>query len=167
MSGKAISLEERAAVLDLLAVEAAALDSRDWDTWLALFTDDVDYWVPSWDSEYELTTDPQAEISLMYYRGHSGLEDRVFRIRTGHSAASTPMPRTCHMVSNVQIAHADEGYAVEANWMASAFRNAHSVTYYGRYYYRLRRVGEDLRICAKKIVVMNDLIDTSLDFYNI
>jgi 3-phenylpropionate/cinnamic acid dioxygenase small subunit len=162
-----VGLEERAAVLDLLAAEAAAVDSRDWDTWLSLFAEDVDYWVPSWDSEYELTSDPQAEISLMYYGNRSGLEDRVFRIRTERSAASVPMPRTCHMVSNVQIKREPSGYAVQANWTASSFRNMQSVTYYGRYYYKLRGEGKNLIIAAKKIVVMNDLIDTSLDIYNI
>lgn len=161
------TLEERQAIDDLLAEEAESLDSRDWDRWLALFTEDVEFWVPSWDSETVLTADPQGEISLMYYKGRNGLEDRVFRLRTGRSSASTPLPRTCHMTSNVRVARAADGFAVSTRWTASAFRNAETVTYFGSAQYRLVEEAGQLRIAAKKVVVCNDLITTSLDIYNI
>eukprot|EP01136_Pigoraptor_vietnamica_P002355 Opistho-1_new@30219 len=93
----------RHAVQDLIAREAQALDDKNWDAWLGLFTEDVEYWVPAWDSEHVLTSDPQGEMSLIYYSNRSGLEDRVFRLRTERSAASVPLPRTCHMTSNVLI----------------------------------------------------------------
>ncbi|MDD2795406.1 aromatic-ring-hydroxylating dioxygenase subunit beta [Acidocella sp.] len=162
-----VSLEERFAIEDILSKEAESLDNRDWDSWLALFTEDVEFWVPSWDSEDELTKDPNAEISLMYYKGRSGLEDRVFRIRTGHSAASTPMPRTCHITANPRIEKAEYGFQVTARWMASAFRQETSMTYYGSYHYRLVGNTQALKIAAKKIVLCNDLISTPLDIYNI
>ena len=37
----------------------------------------------------------------------------------------------------------------------------------GRYAYRLRREGEDLRIAAKKITFLNDAVDVPIDIYNI
>lgn len=162
-----VSTEERFAIEDLLAEEAESLDNRDWGRWLALFTDDVEFWVPSWDSELELTADPQSEVSLMYYKGRSGLEDRVFRIRTGHSSASTPLPRTSHITANPRIEKTEAGFRVTARWMASAFRKGASVTYFGSYLYRLVDDAQGLRIAAKKIVLCNDLISTSLDIYNI
>jgi 3-phenylpropionate/cinnamic acid dioxygenase small subunit len=143
------------------------LDDRDWDKWLSLFSEDVEFWVPAWESEYETTTDPQSEMSLMFYSGRGGLEDRVFRIRTGLSAASTPLPRTCHIVSNIQIAEAFEGYEVTANWVSHAFRNGETTTFYGTYDYRILEDAGDFLIKYKKIVVMNDLIPTVLDIYNI
>jgi benzoate/toluate 1,2-dioxygenase beta subunit len=36
-------------VQQLLYREARALDDRDWDAWLALYTPDAEFWVPSWD----------------------------------------------------------------------------------------------------------------------
>ena len=36
--------------------EAAYLDDRQWDEWLALFSTDCEYWVPSWLTEEVLST---------------------------------------------------------------------------------------------------------------
>jgi len=162
-----VSAEERAVVEMLLADEAHALDNKEWDRWLALFHPEVEFWVPSWDSEEVLTDDPSNQISLMYYDGRSGLEDRVYRIRTNRSSASIPLPRTCHMVSNILIGRDGDGFDVKANWLASAFRNRGSVTYYGRYHYKIVSQNGELLIRQKTITVCNDLIDTSLDIYNI
>jgi len=73
-----------------LGREAALLDSRDWDAWLDLYTEDAEYWVPAWDDDGQPTANPQREISLIYYPNRGGLEDRVFRIRTGRSACPVP-----------------------------------------------------------------------------
>jgi 3-phenylpropionate/cinnamic acid dioxygenase small subunit len=162
-----VALEKRARVEDFISSEMQFIDDRDWDKWLGLFEENVEFWVPSWDSEYELTSNPQAEISLMYYGNRSGLEDRVFRLRTGMSSASTPLPRTCHIVSNMKIEELDNGFGVRTNWVSHAFRNGETTTFYGLYHYRLNEHKDQLRIATKKIVVMNDLIPTVLDIYNI
>jgi 3-phenylpropionate/cinnamic acid dioxygenase small subunit len=162
-----VALENRIRVQDFIAAELRYMDDREWDKWLAMFDEEVDFWVPAWDSEYELTTDPQAEISLMYYSGRSGLEDRVFRLRTGSSAASTPLPRTCHMLSNVQIAENEQGFSVTANWVSYAYRKGESTVFYGTYHYQILDDANGMRIGRKKIVVMNDLIPTVLDIYNL
>jgi hypothetical protein len=77
-----------------LYAEARALDDRDWETWLTFYAPDASFWMPAWDDNDALVEDPQAEISLIYYARRSGLEDRVFRIKTERSSASTPAPRT-------------------------------------------------------------------------
>jgi hypothetical protein len=83
--------------------EARYLDDRDWDAWLSLYADDAEFWMPSWDDDDKLTEDPQTEISLIWYGHKGGLEDRVFRIRTERSSAtSLPEPRTSHNISNVE-----------------------------------------------------------------
>ena len=74
--------------------EARLLDDRQWDAWLGCYAEDAVYWMPAWDDDDQPTADPQREISLMYYPDRSGLEDRVFRIKTERSGASTPEPRT-------------------------------------------------------------------------
>ena len=45
--------------------------------------------MPAWDDDDKLTTDPQREISLIWYGNRGGLEDRVFRIRTDRSSATS------------------------------------------------------------------------------
>ncbi|MCS5932991.1 aromatic-ring-hydroxylating dioxygenase subunit beta [Klebsiella pneumoniae subsp. pneumoniae] len=52
------------------------------------------HWMPAWGDDDQLTRDPQKEISLIYYPNREGLEDRVYRIKTERSGASTPEPRT-------------------------------------------------------------------------
>ena len=64
---------------DLLTREAVYLDERRWDEWLALYTEDCEYWVPTWVSEEELASDPQTELSHIYYANRRGLEDRIAR----------------------------------------------------------------------------------------
>ena len=57
-----------------------------------------------------LIVDPQTEVSLIYYGHRGGLEDRVFRIKTDRSSAtSLPEPRTSHNISNVEIVEQTDG----------------------------------------------------------
>src|SRR5258708_20440569 len=77
----------------------------------------AEFHVPQWDSEHVATTDPKREMSMIYYATRGGLEDRIFRLRTGKSAASQPMPRTLHQISNVRIQDRGQGLLqVGAKW---------------------------------------------------
>ena len=58
-------------------------DAQDWDAYLELFAPDSEFHLPQWDSEHVYTQDPKREMSLIYYANRSGLEDRIFRLRTG------------------------------------------------------------------------------------
>ncbi|WP_295680506.1 aromatic-ring-hydroxylating dioxygenase subunit beta, partial [uncultured Nevskia sp.] len=137
-------------------------------SWLALHEETVEYWVPAWDSEYETTSDPQAEMSLIYYNSRAGLEDRVFRLRTGRSSASTPLPRTCHMVSNIRVLPQADGTVVaRTRWVVHLFRKGEQTQFFGHAEYVLAPGTEGWRIRRKKILVLNDLIPTVLDIYSI
>lgn len=158
----------RSSVTELLAREAHYVDTGQWDAWLALFEEAVEYWIPAWDSEHEHTTDPQSQMSLIYYGSRQGLEDRVFRIRTGRSAASTPMPRTCHMVSNILASVNPDGTcSVQAKWVTYLFRMNQASSFFGHYDYLLAPHEGGWRIRKKKILVLNDLIPTVLDIYSV
>ena len=97
-----------------LYAEARALDDRQWDHWLTFYRDDCDFWMPAWDDFDKLTEDPQTEISLIYYADKSGIRDRVFRIQTDRSSAtSLPEPRTNHNLSNIEVLSQQGGVAYE------------------------------------------------------
>ena len=161
-------VDKHSVVHELLFEEAAALDEQRWDDWLALFTADIEYWMPAWDSEHEMTQDPASEISLMYYSDRSGLEDRVWRIKSGMSSASTPLPRTCHLVTNIRVGTVSDGLLqVKANWQGNAYRHEKTDSFYGRYEYGLREDQGKLLIARKKIVLMNDVIPSVVDVYNV
>ncbi len=91
-------------VQQFLYREARFLDDKEWESWLELYAPDAEFWMPSWDDDDQLVTDPQTQVSLIWYGHKGGLEDRVFRIRTERSSAtSMPEPRTSHNISNVEI----------------------------------------------------------------
>jgi 3-phenylpropionate/cinnamic acid dioxygenase small subunit len=54
-------------VRQILFAEARALDDKDWDAWLAFYTPDAEFWMPSWDDDDKLVTHLQSEVSLIYY----------------------------------------------------------------------------------------------------
>lgn len=155
-------------VSQFVTYEAECLDHQRWDEWLSLMDENIQYWVPAWHSESELTNDPRRELSLMYYDSRQGLEDRVFRIRSGRSVASNPMPRTCHFVTNVRAQmQADGSCHAVANWQTLSWRDKKTSTYYGFYDYVLTATEGVLgwRIQRKKITVLNSLIENVLDVY--
>lgn len=160
---------DREACAALIHREARLLDEQRWDQWLALYEAGAEFWIPAWDGEHVLTENPQAEISLMYYGDRTGLEDRVFRLRTGLSSASTPLPRTAHLVANLEVAADAEGDAVvHSSFLTTSFRLRQTHAFAGRYEHRLRRAADrQWRIAGKKVVVINDLIPGLLDFYSV
>ncbi len=147
---------------------AALCDQRDWDAYLDMFTPDSEFHVPQWDSEYETTQDPKTSLSLLYYASRSGLEDRVFRIRTGKSAASVPLPRTQHQIHNVRISELDNGQlAIRASWQTLYTRMGATGQFYGEVNYTLVPESDSWKIARKHVVVFNDVINSVLDFYHL
>ena len=151
-----------------LYAEARALDDRDWDTWLTFYAPDVRFWMPAWDDDDCLVENPQTDISLIYYANRSGLEDRVFRIKTERSSASTPEPRTLHNISNVEIsAQADGILDLRFNWLTLSYRYKTIDSYFGLSFYTIDATGDRPLIKAKKVVLKNDYIHHVIDIYHI
>ena len=143
-------------------------DAQDWDAYLALFDEQCEFHLPQWDSEHIYTRDPKREMSLIYYASRAGLEDRVFRIRTGKAASTVPMPRTLHSITNVRIAEqADGQLEVRANWHTLFHRLGESGQFFGHATYRLKPHGDSWLITRKHILLLNDRINAVLDFYHL
>jgi len=149
--------------------EARFLDDKEWDNWLALYAPDVQFWMPAWDDDDKLVSDPAREVSLIYYPHKGGLEDRVFRIRTERSSAtSLPEPRTSHNISNVEIIEQDESTCkLRFNWLTLNFRYKTTDTYFGTSYYTLDISGEAPLIKDKRVMLKNDYIHHVIDVYHI
>lgn len=161
-----LSIEE---VRRFLYREARLLDDKQWQDWLALYAEDVEFWMPSWDDDDRLVEDPQTEISLIWYGNRGGLEDRVFRIGTERSSAtSLPEPRTSHNISNVEIVRQDETRCeLRFNWVTYSYRYKIVDTYFGTSFYTLDTKGAESRILRKKVVLKNDYIHHVVDIYHI
>ncbi|WP_199258130.1 benzoate 1,2-dioxygenase small subunit [Paracoccus binzhouensis] len=169
-----MSLDHTATRLDYNAIcaflyrEARLLDDRQWDEWLTCYAPDASYWMPAWDDNDQITEDPQSEISLIYYPNREGLEDRVFRIKTERSGASTPEPRTSHTVSNVEVI-AERGDEVDVRYNFLTLNHRYKVTdqFFGTIFVTLRQADGGLAISAKKIVLKNDYIRQVIDVYHV
>ena len=73
---------------DFLVHEAALLDDGRFDAWLALFTDDACYWVPSEPNQ----TSPHETVSLIY-DDRRLLETRVRRLASPRIYSQEPRSR--------------------------------------------------------------------------
>ena len=143
-------------------------DAQDWDAYLALFSEDSEFHLPQWESEHSYTSDPKKGMSLIYYANRSGLEDRVFRIRTGKAASTIPMPRTLHNIGNLRIAELAGGQLqVKANWTTLYHRMGQSEHFFGYATYDLSPSGDSFLITRKHVVLLNDTINSVLDFYHL
>lgn len=149
--------------------EVRHLDDREFDDWLALYAPDCSYWMPAWDDDDALTTDPQREISLIYYPNRNGLEDRVFRIKTERSSASMPEPRTSHMLANIELlAERGDEVDVRYNFHTLSHRFQKTEHYFGTVFATLRQVaGGDWRFARKKVVLKDDYINQVVDIYHL
>ena len=150
-----LSDADHRAVVEFIYREARLADEARYAEWLALWTDDGVYWVPA-------TTDPGADpdkhISHIYdNRGR--IETRVKLLMTGHRYSQEPASLMRRLVSNIEIAPADNGELVaESNFVIGelaiqAKRELH--WWVGRTTHRLRRVGGELKMCGKKVVLVN------------
>ena len=158
----------REQVENFLFKESRLLDEQLWDEWLDCYDTSARFWMPSWDDDGELISDPQREISLIYYPDRKGLEDRVFRIKTERSSATSPIARTSHNISNVEILE-QKGprCSVRFNWHTLSHRHKQDFSHYGYCKYDIDFSGEKPRIMDKYIVLRNDYIHQVIDIYSV
>lgn len=152
----------------LVVREGWLLDQKRWDDWLDLYLKDAEYWLPCHLDDGTMTSDPHKQISLIYYSGRAGLEDRVFRIRTDQSLASMPLPRTSHLVSVGQVVEREDGdIEVGSSWAAFSYRLEEQYHFFGTQEHVLRHTEAGLKIAKRNIHVLNDKIPCPLDIYSV
>jgi len=158
-----------AAVAEFLYREARLLDCRKFGEWLDLFTEDAIFWVPAIGMDRTYTSEPETDLNFIYIVGRSGLEARVFRVESGGSLASNPLPHTRHLVTNVMVDR-DGPFEVQAfaNVQVVAFCEPRGQQILnGSYEYTLRKEDGRLRISCKKVLLLEYVIDGYFDFFTI
>jgi 3-phenylpropionate/cinnamic acid dioxygenase small subunit len=148
-------------VEELLYREAMLLDEKRWQEWLALYTEDCFYWVPSVVGQ----KDPVNTVSL-YAEDRMRMEMRIIRI-THPRAFSQDFPtRMSHVVGNVLRdpdagAGADGGVnpkhdvVVRSSVHILEFRKEEQRLFGGTVRHWLRRAGSDWKIAMKRIDLLN------------
>ena len=148
--------------------EARLLDDRALDEWLDCYAEGAEYWMPAWTDDDALTTDPKAQVSLIYYANRKGLEDRVYRLKTERSSASTPEARTSHFIGNVEVLERRaDAVDLRYNWHTLSHRYQQTQQFFGTSFVTLDTGGDDLKILKKKIVLKDDYIHQVIDVYHV
>jgi len=149
-----LSDAEYRAVVEFVYKEARLADEARYAEWLELWTDDGVYWVPA-------TTDPGADPDKHLshiYDNRGRIETRIKLLQTGHRYSQEPASLMRRLISNIEAA-ADGGELVaESNFALAelAIQAKHEMHWWvGRTTHRLRRVGGELRMCRKKVVLVN------------
>ena len=138
-------------VTDLLYLEAELADANAYDDWLALWDEECLYWVPCNLDDY----DPAHHVSIIY-DDRSRLEQRCFRLTTGGAHAQEPASKSCRVVGNVRVGEEIDGVVeAGARVIIVELRLGRRSVLAARVRYRLRRVGDGLRIAEKKVMLLD------------
>jgi 3-phenylpropionate/cinnamic acid dioxygenase small subunit len=142
-----------------LVHEARLLDEARFHDWLALFTPDAWYWVPSEPNQ----ASPRDVISLIY-DDRKLLETRVRRLASPRIYSQEPRSRTTRMVANVTVEEKSEnGRAciVRSKFQMLEYRRDAQVTFGGTCFHRLIVNDSGIRIAWKRVDLVN--CDSVLD----
>ncbi|MGE4336509.1 MAG: aromatic-ring-hydroxylating dioxygenase subunit beta [Pigmentiphaga sp.] len=157
------------AAKELVAKDFSLLDQKRWDEWLELFDASCEYWVPTWLNEEMLSSDPTSQIAHIFYSSRSGLEDRVLRIKSGKSPASSPARRTCHTLGNVVPKSASPSLVeLWISWTCDVYEphSRSAIRLFGHAEYRCHHVPhQGWTIRSRKTVVLNDFLPSVVDVY--
>lgn len=130
--------------------EAALLDDWRLDDWVALFTDDGRYVVPTTDLP---EGDPARDL-VFIDDDITRLRARAARLNSRFAHREQPRSRTRRFVSNVRAEETGDGeISVSANVLVYRFRGGDGAPFVGTVSYRLRRDGGSLRIAYRRAVL--------------
>ena len=148
---------DRQQVEQFLYYEADLMDEHRYDEWLALWTDDALYWVPTGRDEI----DPKREISLIY-DDRTRLQVRIARLKSGFAHAQEPKSRMRRVVSNIVSTETENGEILtQSNFLLAELRRGKQDMFAGRTIHRLRPYQGSFKLVFKKVLLVNN--DESID----
>ena len=137
--------------------EARLLDEGKFDDWLALFTPDAWYWVPSEPDQ----ADPIETVSLIY-DDRRLLETRVRRLASPRMYSQEPRSRTSRIVTNVTIEEAGkDACTARSKFMMIEYRREQQRLFGGTALHRLIQKNGRIMIASKRVDLVN--CDAPLD----
>jgi benzoate/toluate 1,2-dioxygenase beta subunit len=131
--------------------EAKLLDAGQFEAWLRLYEPQGIYWMPSQPGQ----TDP-LNVASIVFEDHAILSIRVQRLLEARALVLTPMPRTTHIVGNIEaLGHQDGSYTVGAAFICVEHQAEKQRIYSGRHTYHLLPEAESFRIKMKRVDLVN------------
>jgi 3-phenylpropionate/cinnamic acid dioxygenase small subunit len=136
-----------------LVHEARLLDDGRFEEWLALFTPDAWYWVPSQPRQ----ASPRDTVSLIY-DDRRLLETRVRRLASPRIYSQEPRSRTSRIIANVAIDESSaDGRAciVRSKFQLLEYRLDAQTAFGGTLFHRLIATDASIRIAWKRVDLVN------------
>jgi benzoate/toluate 1,2-dioxygenase beta subunit len=131
--------------------EARLLDDGKFDDWLALFTAEAWYWVPSEPDQ----ASPVDTVSLIY-DDRRLLETRVRRLASPRMYSQEPRSRTSRMVGNVTIEESDKNSCTaRSKFIMIEYRREQQRLFGGTARHRLVHAGGRIMIAWKRVDLVN------------
>lgn len=141
---------------EFLYLEAALIDEWRLDEWLALYTADARYLVPSTDC-----TDASTPADSLFYIADDRFRmgERVKRLNKKGAHAEWPHSKVRHMINNVRIRRVvGDIYSVTCNFVIYRTKNDITNTYIGHSDYEIVVGPEGAKIREKRAVLDLDSI---------
>lgn len=131
--------------------EARLLDDGNFDEWLALFTAEAWYWVPSEPGQVS----PADTVSLIY-DDRRLLETRVRRLASPRMYSQEPRSRTTRIVTNVTLEEAGKNACTtRSKFMMIEVRRDAQRIFGGTATHRLVQADGGIRIAWKRVDLVN------------
>jgi p-cumate 2,3-dioxygenase beta subunit len=145
---------QRTDVEDFLFQEADLIDEWRLPEWLALFTEDAHYYVPSTD----VAPDASPDNNLFYIADDRfRLGERVARLMKRTAHAEFPRSKVRHLVSNVRLESvSDKEVRARASFVAYRTKDGITDQYIGSYRYQLVPGDGSFRIREKRCILDMD-----------
>lgn len=141
----------RLRVEDLLFREADLLDRWLLDDWLALYTDDASYFVPSSDVDGD-TANP--DTSLFYVMDdRMRMRERVIRLGKIGAHSEWPRSKVRHLVSNTRVERAGELIRSRSSFVVWRSKDVTTDAFVGHYLHEIVEHDGALRIAKKTCVL--------------
>ncbi len=147
---------ELAAVETFVVHEARLLDEARYADWLALFTAEAWYWVPSQPEQ----ASPHDTVSLIY-DDRRLLETRVRRLVDARPHAQTPPSRTSRIIANISLEPGADLLVVRSKFQMIEYRRDRQRLFGGTLRHGLRARGEGFAIAWKRVDLVN--CDAAMD----
>ena len=132
------------------------MDAHRYDEWLALFSDDANYFMPIRRTRMQRDLDKeftQPGQMAFFSDTKTLLAGRVAKLKSGRSWAEDPPSRTRHLITNVRVIR-DNGRELEAESNFHVYRtrlNSEESSWIGSRRDLLRRVEGSFQIADRKI----------------
>ncbi len=147
-----VNTETQLAVERFLYRQAEILDEKQWDDWLALFTEDGHYWMPA---EAE-QTDGEG-VPNIFWEDLDLMKMRIGRNIHPQAHSQAPDNRLCHVVSNVIIEseEANGDIIVRSRFHCAEYFRYEVRNFTGKYRHFLKKTPDGYRIALQRADLVN------------